>query len=301
MHNAQKMTFLTVKQNFGDALSRYESGLSDAIQSYGRKASPTDLAVLLGSFIAYNADTDVEGNLSCPTWLLSSKNGSVCCINCAGNYDFVNPRIRQCAARPVLTTADEIIEKVSTQTLLLSNGQKVKCCKYGEYPQTVACEPTQKILETFYLSGNLKGTGKHYTFDAAPLDGYDIDFQPLQHCEYVLGNQRYIRVQAKQAEENSILSDGRKVQSGQAYWVQVQPIEWLVDAKGVLISKKCLFAGIPFDSKDEYDTAFEETLMYRFLNKEFAEQIQIKDRKNILTRTLNTQKRLSKDANYPSR
>ena len=56
--------------------------------------------------------------------------------------------------------------------------------------------------------------------------------------------------ESRQQRKNAILSDGREVKEGTAYWVKVEPIEWLVDTNNdFIISKQILFAGISFDNR----------------------------------------------------
>ena len=81
----------------------------------------------------------------------------------------------------------------------------------------------------------LKPPAKTYTFDSAELDAYSTGFTPRNCAEYSFAGKKYVRIEGKPYDSDSILSDGTSVQKGQAYWFEVQPIEWLMDPKGTWV------------------------------------------------------------------
>ena len=118
----------------------------------------------------------------------------------------------------------------------LANGKTVQICEYGAYPQTVAPKSVSQELEAQYQKNTLKTTGKTYTFDSAELDAYSTGFTPRNCAEYSFAGKKYVRIEGKPYDSDSILSDGTSVQKGQAYWFEVQPIEWLMDPKGTWVA-----------------------------------------------------------------
>ena len=147
----------------------------------------------------------------------------------------------------------------------LANGKTVQICEYGAYPQTVAPKSVSQELEARYQKNALKTTGKTYTFDSAELDAYSTGFTPRNCAEYSFAGKKYVRIEGKPYDSDSILSDGTSVQKGQAYWFEVQPIEWLMDPKGTWVARQALFAGIQFDTDSSYDGNFANTAMYNYL------------------------------------
>ena len=89
-----------------------------------------------------------------------------------------------------------------------------------------------------------------------------------------MDGKRYIRVPGRPADDDSKLSTGEQVEEGKPYWVEVQPIEWLMDRSGTMVAKKCLFAGIQFDTKSSYDDDFSQTFIKRYLDGYFAGEMQ---------------------------
>ncbi|MBQ7659335.1 MAG: AAA family ATPase [Alphaproteobacteria bacterium] len=118
-----------------------------------------------------------------------------------------------------------------------------------------------------YRQGQLKKTGKNYTFDSAKLNDYDTPYQKRSSAEYTYGGEKYIRIEAKVANEGSILSNGERPEEGKAYWVKVEPVEWLKDRSGTWVSKQAILAGVQFDRKSIYDGDFEKTDMYQRLQE----------------------------------
>ena len=156
----------------------------------------------------------------------------------------------------------------------LANGKTVQICEYGAYPQTVAPKSVSQELEAQYQKNALKTTGKTYTFDSAELDAYSTGFTPRNCAEYSFAGKKYVRIEGKPYDSDSILSDGTSVQKGQAYWFEVQPIEWLMDPKGTWVARQALFAGIQFDTNSGYDGNFANTAMYNYLQTHFAKEME---------------------------
>jgi len=265
---ALDFTLLTEEQIWGD---NNGNGQLDVMKRYGTKVAPTDLAVLLGSYMTGGDDRTSEGDLTCASWSASSFwNGGVRCVCSEGGEDWNDALKREVSARPALPPSEA--SKISpSEARVLSSG--IRVAEYGEYPQTVADERTSAKLERLHDSRSLRPTGKNYTFDSAGSEDYKTSFKVLLYPEYEMDGKRYIRVLGCPADSDSKLSTGEQVEEGQPYWVQVQPIEWLVDESGWMVSKKCLFTGIQFDTERRYDGDFSKTFMKKYLDTYFAKEM----------------------------
>ena len=255
-------TFLKEDQIWGD-------DALEVMKHYGTEVTPTDLSYLLGGIIADNPTFGGGITITCEPWTASlSGNGYVCCVDFDGRNgrsEFADSR--NVSARPVLSPFEA--SKISPSNAKVING--IRVAEYGEYPQMVAEEPTRKRLERLYGLRTLRPTGKKYTFDLNALENDDISFEADAYPEYELDGKRYIRVLAPY--EESCLSTGESVEAGEPCWVEVQPIEWLMDPSGTMVAKKCLFAGIQFDTKSSYDGDFSKTFIKHYLDTYFAKEM----------------------------
>jgi len=103
---------------------------------------------------------------------------------------------------------------------------------------------------------------------------YDEFFKPRQYKEYEYRGKKYIRCDKPCfPDELSKLSNGEAPRADTTYWVEVRPIEWLVDPTGTWISKKALLAGIPFDTQYHYLGDFSKTFMKRYLDTYFVNEM----------------------------
>lgn len=258
-------TFLKEDQIWGD-------GALEVMKRYGTKVAPTDLAVLLGAEMIDGDDRTSEGDLTCESWSASSSEGHwlyVRCVSWGGQKGSGSKNSRKIAARPVLPPSEAW--KISPSKVRTIDG--IRIAEYGEYPQTVADERTSERLEILFSSGSLRMTRKSYFFDTAGLNDYDRAFEARSFLEYEMDGKRYIRVLGRPASDDSKLSTGEQVENWKPYWVQVQPIEWLMDVSGTMVAKKCLFAGIQFGSMGLSDD-FSKTDMKYYLDKYFAGELE---------------------------
>lgn len=258
------VTFLKEDQIWGD-------GALEVMKRYGTKVAPTDLAVILGARMIGGGDRTSEGDLTCLSWSASSTmNGLVRCGAYGGQKNMEQAVCRTTSARPVLPPSEA--SKIAPRKLRHIDG--IWVAEYGEYPQTVADERTSERLERLYSSGSLRMTEKDYVFDVADLTNYDRAFEARAFHEYEMDGKRYIRILGRPASENSTLSTGEQVEKWKPYWVQVQPVEWLMDESGTMVAKKCLFAGIQFDTRYRYDGDFSKTSMKHYLDTYFARELE---------------------------
>ncbi len=259
-------TFLKEDQIWGD-------DALEVMKKYGTAVAPTDLTAILGGVmnIADGIKTS-EGETTCSSWTASAiVYGNARCVNTDGKKARNYKHKRKISARPALPPSEA--RKISPSKVRDVDG--IRIVEYGEYPQTVADEYTHNLLTKFYDIKELCPTGKSYTFDSVGLTDYGTPFKATSFSEYEMDGKRYIRVLGRQCDDDSKLSTGEQVEEGKPYWVEVQPIEWLMDRSGTMVAKKCLFAGIQFDAhKEYYDVTFSETFIKHYLDTYFAKEIE---------------------------
>ena len=264
-----EVTFLREEDIWGD-------NALEVIQAYGTAVGISDVAIALGTMMG-SGTKNSAGVASGLAWSMSSyEYEDVRTVNSHGDKNCDNPserRVAGCPALPFSTTSK--IRPDNVGAMRLANGKAVQICEYGAYPQTVAPKSVSQELEAQYQKNALKTTGKTYTFDSAELDAYSTGFTPRNCAEYSFAGKKYVRIEGKPYDSDSILSDGTSVQKGQAYWFEVQPIEWLIDPKGMWVSRQALFAGIQFDMKEKYDGNFTNTAMYNYLQTHFAKEMEV--------------------------
>ena len=256
-------TLLSEEQIWGD-------DALDVMKRYGTKVAPTDLTVILGGYMTDGDTRTSEDDLTCASWSASScEYGGVRFVSSEGDKDWHDTISRIVSARPALAPREA--SKISPSEARAIAG--IRVAEYGEYPQTVADDETCEKLERLHDSRSLRPTGKNYTFDSVDLGDFDTAFKATSFSEYEMDGKRYIRVPGRPVDDDSKLSTGEQVEEGKPYWVQVQPIEWLMDRSGTMVAKKCLFAGIQFDTKKKYDGDFSKTFMKHYLDTYFAKQM----------------------------
>lgn len=160
--------------------------------------------------------------------------------------------------------------------------------EYGEYPQTVVDEMTNNLFERRFnpeppgklgkVAESIAGprppyfieTGKNYTI-------LDENNNEVLLCEYADPfDRKYVRLVADEISKNNVLSNGKKVQIGKAYWIEVEPVRWIISkSKGTIVSKQILFSGVPVQKDGLYSSQsdFEETFLQEFLNRRFSMDI----------------------------
>ena len=283
-----KVTLLTEEQIFPDDLR--ESQL-DVFKDYGIGAGISDLAIIQGGFTSHGHQTK-DGRPTGDIWTASSDGLNIRIV--PADLDLISqpdtkstgqssnlaiscePNALNIATRPVLpeSVTKNIAKNITVEeSAFETSGALV--VHYGEYPQTVADDEATARLDALGEEALKKReTGKIYRFGNDTNSASDQQFEPKEYKEYEDCGKRYIRVKAKPYHKDSVLSNGGKLEKDKAYWVEVEPIEWLVDStSGMMVAKQALFSGIPFDSKNEYRGDYASTVVSIFLNKFFAEDI----------------------------
>ena len=263
-----EVTFLREEDIWGD-------NALEVIKAYGTAVGISDVAIALGTMMG-SGTKNSAGVASGVVWSASSVDyEDVRTVGYSGVKVTMDPDMRKAAGCPALPfSATSLIRPDNAKTMRLANNKTVQICEYGAYPQTVAPKSVSQELEAQYQKNALKTTGKNYTFDSVELDAYSTGFTPRNCAEYMFNGKRYVRIKGKPYDRNSVMSDGTSVQKGQAYWFEVQPIEWLMDPKGTWVARQALFAGIQFDTDSSYDGNFANTAMYNYLQTHFAKEME---------------------------
>ena len=246
----------------------------DVLEKYGTRSAITDLVILTGGYCedscSYMApdDNSLKGRTGWVYTRSSDGDGDVRGVYRDGSRYFIYRYFRSGAVRPALLSSF-IFSQISPNRVRGYNGTEE--VEYGEYPQYAPDSDVQRRLENEYKNGNLRQTGRNYTFDKTEYDDYDQYFQPVTYEEYDYNGKRYIRIRANSDyRSNSFkLSNGESYRNGDYVWVEVSPVKWLIDDKTqTLVSKRGLLAGIRFHTKDRsYNGDFSTTDMKEYLDK----------------------------------
>lgn len=265
-----KLTLLTDKQIWGDDQGK---GQLQVMNDYGTKTGMSDLAILLGGLMGSDGATTSNGQRTGFIWSASSnRSGAVQAVDQWGYSGAESQYERLCGVRPVLPSWVTSLIKSSESK---PSRKFVNVVEYGEYPQTIADEEVTRELEEAFSKGQLQKTGKTYTFDAEELNADNKPFRAKKHIEYQHKGKRYISVVGRGYDEDSVLSNGVQVKVGEEYWVEVQPIEWLIDQSNVWVARQALVAGVQFDNKQGYDGNFANTAMNQYLKNHFAKEMMV--------------------------
>ena len=187
--------------------------------------------------------------------------------------------------RPILSFASEEeynrIRNRMNQNIRIQSDTNRIILEYGMYPQKAVSPILNKELEILFENGILKTTGNIYTT-------IDELYLPtlIEKCnEYNYNGKRYVRLEkiSRDALDKN-LSTGETVSDGNSYWLEVSPINWIVDDENrKLISETVLTAGMGF-LPDDRSTNFKNTSVYKFLNDTFIrEMLQSQEKLNTNT------------------
>lgn len=246
----------------------------DVLEKYGTRSAITDLVILTGGYCedscSYMApdDNSLKGRTGWVYTRSSDGDGAVRGVNEDGSrYNGYSSK-RNGAVRPALLSSF-IFSQISPNRVRGYNGTEE--VEYGEYPQYAPDSDVQRRLENEYQRGNLRQTGRDYTFDKTEYDDYSQYFQPVTYEEYDYNGKKYIRIRANSdyGSNSFKLSNGESYRNGDYVWVEVSPVKWLVDDKTqTLVSKRGLLAGIRFHTDDKsYNGDFSTTDMKEYLDK----------------------------------
>ena len=247
----------------------------DVLRQYGIESAITDLVILTGGDnCCLASDDDTLKGIRFWGYVYTRSSdvyGDVVCVGMYGGDRCTFSRyVRDCAIRPALLSSS-VFSQISPNRVRGYNGTEE--VEYGEYPQYAPDSDMQRRLESEYQRGNLRTTGRDYTFDSTRYDDYLQGFQPVKYEEYEYNGKKYIRVKANSncgsSSKRFTLSNGELYRNGNYVWVEVSPVKWLVDDRTqTLLSKVGLLAGIRFHTdREEYNGDFLTTDMEEYLDK----------------------------------
>ena len=268
----KELTILTREQIYGkDRLEIFEK--------YGEESAITDYAILQGGYYHYNNFTKEGKELKNRTgwyWTKTeyektSYEKKVIIIDDSGEERCSGIFKRNVGIRPIVSFS-EIKNKINSYKI---NKFGVKEVEYGEYPQTIVSEEASKNLNHALSRNLLKETGKTYTGDLAQITNVTAPFTEKKYKEYEICGTKYVLFDDfKNYNVDRKLSDGRTIEEFKQYWLEVEPIKWLVDEeKDIAITKNIIAAGIPFSNKIEYEGNFDKTDIKEYIDKYLIKEI----------------------------
>lgn len=266
--NKLNFTFLTEEQSFG------ERSL-DILKKYGTTCDITDFSVLLGGFPYAKGFHNGEGIFKKDQvgywWTKScNENNLVVAIDSFGFMDFIDSFYRRVGSRPALPYSS--ISSICSNIAI--NKEGILEVEYGEYPQTIVSRNDEAILENAYLNKTINQTSKSYTSDFGRYLGLHAPFQVMTHIEYEYNGKKYIRLVGDKENTFNTLSNGVPIQDDYTYWIEVEPIKWMVDEKAnIALSKKILFTGVLYDKENNCKGDFSKTNIKKFLDTYFSKEI----------------------------
>ena len=87
------------------------------------------------------------------------------------------------------------------------------------------------------------------------IKDYKKDFEEaMKEQEDILKKISKLKATLYEKNNSFKLSDGRTIQDGTPYWVEVEPIKWMIDERtNIALSKKLIFSGVQFNRKSNYN------------------------------------------------
>lgn len=306
-------------------LSLEECDKSDIIIQRGTHAEATDFARLLGNSVEkiYNyidnehkitatyATSSYESspykftyNLSLGDYLIDDYGYDIYQedpIVIEGEQNFsVDKTSNYFGIRPVIKF-ENILDIPTNGTLLTRAKDGLIQVEYGFYPQDLASQENQKILEKKYKEGQLQEVkNEHYTTNS--INSFqetkkeeDI-FIPEENKVYIYNGEKYVRISTKNASQDMAIYGEKAIpySNGMRYysrkdvyvWVKVEPVKWIVDEENKeMIAEKVLVSGIYYDydkpSRNRFNI-FEDTYLYKFMNEILALELEQEKQSELL-------------------
>ena len=247
-------------------LTEHECYQLDVLKKCGLSAEITDFSILLGGYVPKRNENNTNIGVWITKGVLYGLDYEAKVMEECSFADFLD---RTFSARPAIAYS-KIVNKISN--IKVSDG--IIEVEYGWYPQTVLNFEDSLLLEEELKLGNLKTTGKTYTTDSTFYFNRWSGFTSAEYIEYAYEGNKYVRFIANENSEGGALSDGRKIKKGEAYWVKVEPIVWLVDKDAdIALSKKLLFSGIQYSNNQHFNDTFENSDIKKYLDTYFSQDI----------------------------
>lgn len=218
-----------------------------------RRCEVTDLAILTGC--QYEFDKDTKKN-----------------IGSFYTKDYKYPNICDSSIRPILY-GGYIFDRIYPYIMIVPDGTEE--VRYGEFPQYAPGLDVQNRL-SYYRSHDDLRTVTSYTFGNVKCKIY--------YCKYY--DKKYVYAEYNKAEEsraqlsNGITykvervwnaeypfgpRDGHYRYKGDSAWIEISPVEWIVDEKNaIIIAKKGLLSGIRFGDLGGYLHQYMQYDLTRF-------------------------------------
>lgn len=262
-----------------DIQTDMQKGIKMLREPQHREAALTDFAILLGAFPDAINLCGRNGRLEDRTgmwWtndyatsINNSGEGKFVAVDGNGLKRILEPYNGFVGVRPAFRFADYFYDFKD----FVEYDNDIEKAYLDEYPQMVASDKDAQELESRFLNDELSETGKVYTTDSDYYPGKE-EFVPRKFKQYEYNGKKYIRVVPEDVYLDCRLSNGREVKDGEAYWIEVQPVRWILDYDyGMAISEKILFAGICRMKDEKFDGYTGDQYMNKYLREVFAKDI----------------------------
>ena len=174
--------------------------------------------------------------------------------------------------RPVFTS-EKIYNDMKKYKLRIKNN--VKTIKFGRYPQNAAEIDMQKKLNNGLIDKTLKETGKTFSYvlsdKVETLKEYTLDNRCFIRCKISFNNTLDVKILCNDNEYNDKY---RQYFNNNYIWVEVLPVEWLVDDETkTFISKFGLISNVRFSYFANYDGNFSRTNIKMFMDEYMAKDL----------------------------
>ncbi len=234
------------------AIVEHERGIESKLftlllKNTSRASIVSDLAILTNTTIKNPLEDEKtrygniimgDSNVATNLWKKLTTNDNMTSVDAtlygAGHY----------AIRPVIYS-QQLCEMALKKKRMDLDGSLV--AYFGEYPQTAPSKSVQRELNNALKKYKLKATGRNYTLN--------VDENPIPEFEYEIDGvlRKFILVKADMNEKNTVLSNSVKAINGEYYWVEVEPVEWIIDTvTNALISKKGLISNISYNNLKKF-------------------------------------------------
>lgn len=263
-------------------------------KDYGSKAAITDFAILLGGSFSSVSFVDDSNSLKDRGGYYFTgsfeKYGGVEVVNGEGKMLHADTIKTNYGGRPACYFFDIVYHDVFLHEVInWRDVGDVREVEWGEFPQSVVSdEIAEKLNEEFRMYvqfkntplanqigiSKMKPTGKFYNFDSIKyFQNKPFALDSLE--EFAYNDRKYVHVTTNSTlTDFSKLSNGRTVNPSTSYWVEVEPIIWLMDDKTrTIITKKVIFAGVPFNNALRPKRKFSSNTIGQYLKKIFVKDM----------------------------
>lgn len=280
-----------------------------SINKIEKQAEITDFAVLLGGYInncGYNAENRNGYYWTSTSYYKPSRTDiydefgeciyygddvyKIYVIDPFGKEKMWMPNATSVGIRPALKVD---LESDTISNLIYCHNKQVGM-RIGNYPQNAVSSALQIILENDFNRGNIDLTGVVYTLPLVK-EHDEIPVIPYNCYEFEYNKKKYVRVKANfyskyfekyyrkgkfykidrlYDSDTTKLSNGVEYSNGDYVWVEVSPVDWILNKKNdLLISKKIIVAGVAKDYTDilrcdEEDAIIMGDYIERYLNND---------------------------------